>query len=223
MIHLLLALMLGAVNDGNPPDPKAGKGKPPPPPAPAPVQEGERPAISPTDLKMLRDSNIFSPRNRKRTFTTGGMKSISKEPRVPAKPKPPVVTGIFYDAKAESYLVVVEDRNTGDLRQFKDPKFLKTGDEVGGYKIGAVTAEQAAFIKGDLSRDLKVGESLPGPDGKPVSVAPAETSEDPEAAAPPVEGEEKVEIKPLDAESNKAALEKLKSRVGKKNRPSKDE
>ena len=221
-LTLVLALLLGAVNDGTPADPQSGKqGKPAPTAAPAPAQDGERPAISASDLKLLRDSNIFSPRNRKRTYTSSPSRT-SREAHVPPKPRPPVVTGIFYDAKAESFIVVVEDRNEASLKQFKEPKFLKAGDEVGGYKIGPVTAEKAVFLKGDLSKDLKVGESLPGPDGKPVSVAPAVAPEDPEAAAPP-DSEEKVDIKPLDAESNSKALETLRSKVGKKNRPSKDE
>ena len=115
--------------------------------------------------------------------------------------------------------MVVEDRNSDSLRQFKEPKFLKAGDEVVGYRVASVTAEKAVFVRGEISKELKVGESMPGADGKPVPVAPA--VDDPEAPLP--EGEEKVEIKPQDAETNSKTLEEMKKKVGKKNRPSRED
>jgi hypothetical protein len=224
---LILLLVLAALRDevpagtqGKPLDSAQGKSST----TAVPVQDVERPLISAAEIKALRDSNIFAPRNKKRVYVPptrpGGGKS---EPAVPAKPKPPVVTGIFYDAKAEAFLVVVEDRNDAALKQFKEPKFLKSGDEVNGFKIGLVTAERAVFLKGEITKELKVGESMPGPDGKSVTVVSA--PEDPEAAPAP-EGEEKsekVEIKPLDPETHIKAMENLKKKAGKKNRPSQDE
>jgi hypothetical protein len=196
-----------------------GQGRPSAPAAPA--QDPDRPAISASEIKLLRDSNIFAPRGT-RKYTPppprpGGGKS---EPAAPPKPKPPLITGIFFDAKLQAYLVVVEDRNDSSLKQFKDPKFLKVGDEVTGYKVSTISAEKAVFLKGDASKELKVGESLPGTDGKPVSAATP--SDDPEAGPAP-EGEEKVEIKPLDPEKKSEVLESMKKARGKKNRPSNDE
>jgi hypothetical protein len=221
---LILMVLLGALRDESPASAKAAapaQGKPVTPAAPA--QDGERPLISASDVKALRDSNIFAPRTAKRRPIVSSKGSDLRRPAAPAQPKPPVVTGIFYDAKAQAFLVVVEDRNEASLKQFKEPKFLKAGDDVSGYKVASVTAEKAAFIKGEISKELKVGESLPGPDGKTVSVAPV--PDDPEAAFPP-EGEEKpekVEIKPIDAETQNKALENLRKKAGKKNRPSQDE
>lgn len=222
MIDLILVLTLLA------PGPKAGDELPAqsaksPVPAPPPAQEGERPALSAAELKLLKDTNIFAPRSTKRPrYTPGSRDSKRTEtPSTPAKPKPPVVTGIFFDAKAEMFLVVVEDKNVESLRMFKEPKFLKAGDEVVGFKVSAITADKATFVKGDVSKDLKVGEPMPGADGKPVSAAPG--TEDPEAAAPEEGVEPKVEIKPQDAETNNKTLEEMRKKVGKKNRPSRDE
>jgi hypothetical protein len=187
--------------------------------AAAPVQEVDRPVLSAADIKALRDTNIFAPRNAKRKPP-----SVSSSPRssrfehssAPAKPKPPVVTGIFFDGKTQAWLVVVEDRNETSLKQFKEPKFLKTGDEVGGLKVGAVTAEKASFLKGDAAKELKVGDPLPV-DDKAVSAA-APVPDDPEA--PPAA---EAEIKPADEETNSKVLQELKKKRGKKERPSNDE
>jgi hypothetical protein len=222
-LTLILMVLLGALRDEAPASAKAPpvvQGKPAAPAPPA--QDGERPLISAAEVKSLRDSNIFAPRTAKRRPPVKGSDYV-KRPSAPAQPRPPVVTGIFYDAKAQAFLVVLEDRNEASLKQFKEPKFLKAGDDVNGYKVASVTAEKAAFLKGEISKELKVGESLPGPDGKTVSVAPV--TDDPEAAFAP-EGEEKpekVEIKPIDPETQIKALENLKKKAGKKNRPSQDE
>jgi hypothetical protein len=223
MIDLVMVLTLLALGDELPAQSgKSSKTSPPAAPAPGPVQEGERPSLSMTELKLLKDTNIFAPKGTKKRYpptsrSTGG----SKEPAAPAKPKPPVVTGIFFDAKADTFLVVVEDKNTdASLKLFKEPKFLKVGDEVAGFKVTSVTADKAVFLKGDVSKELKVGEPMPGTDGKPVSAATS--PEDPEAA-PPSEGDEKVEIKPQDAETNTKTLDEIRKKVGKKNRPSRDE
>lgn len=185
-----------------------------------PSQDPDRPAISAVDLKALRDSNIFAPRTAKRRpppSTPSRRSETAGTPPAPPKPKAPVITGIFFDGKAQAWLVVVEDRNDAALRQFKEPKFLKAGDEVSGHKVGTVTAERAVFLKGDSSKELKVGDSLPSDEAKPFSAA---TPEDPEAAAA-ADGE--VEIKPLDSAAKTEVLEALKKKRGKKDRPSNDE
>jgi len=181
----------------------------------------DRPALSSSDIKALRDANIFAPYGPKRKSAPSSFsKSSRSEPAAAPKPKAPVVTGIFFDAKADTFIVVVEDKNSDSLKLFKEPKFLKAGDEVVGYKVSAITADKATFLKGDVSKDLKVGEAMPGADGKAVSVAPA--TDDSETAVEE-SGEPKVEIKPQDAETNTKTLDEMRKKVGKKNRPSRDE
>lgn len=210
MIDLTLFLLVNLLAD----EPKPAE--PVPFDAAQGKQDPDRPAISLADLKLLRDTNIFAPRSAKRTTP-----KISKsdrptrfEPAAPVKPKPPVVTGIFFDPKAETYLVVVEDRNVEPLRQFKEPKFLKSGDEVAGCKVGAVTAEQAVFVHGEASKELRVGDSLPSDDK--VSAATVENGE-----VQPVT--ETVETKPVDPEAHVRTLEEMRKKVGRKNRPSREE
>ena len=212
MIDLTLILALLLAQQGKPVEAPQSK----PAAAAAPAQEVDRPSISAAEIKSLRDTNIFAPKNAKRKppSTTPSSRTPSRfESTAPAKPKPPVITGIFFDGKAQAWLVVVEDRNESSLKQFKEPKFLKTGDEVGGLKVGAVTAERASFLKGETARELKVGEALPV-DDKAVEGA----AHDPEAPSAA-----EAEIKPADAESNNRVLEELKKKRGKKERPSNDE
>lgn len=212
-LTLILGLLLGADEAA------AEQSRPASPPTQAP--DPDRPAIPASEIKALRDSNIFAPKGPKRKPVFVPSKNPMKEAPAPAKPKPPVVTGIFFDAKLKCYLVVVEDRNESSLRQFKEPKFLKTGDEVNGLKVGLVTAEKAAFFKGEISKELLVGESLPGSDGKTVAPASSGSSDDPEAA--PSDGEEKTDIKPLDHEEKTKVLEQMRKQRGKKNRPNNEE
>jgi hypothetical protein len=180
--------------------------------------DADRPAIAASEIKALRDSNIFAPYGPKRKSPPSSFsKSSRSEPVVAPKPKAPVVTGIFFDAKMKCYLVVVEDRNEASLRQFKDPKFLKSGEEVVGLKVGPVTADKATFLKGEIAKELSVGDSLPAE----LKAAAAATSDDPEAV--PSDGEEKVDIKPLDTEEKNKVLEKMKKERGKKNRPNSDD
>jgi len=188
------------------------------PKAAAQAPDIDRPALVASEIKALRESNIFAPYGRK-SFPSKSSKTTERkhEPAAVPKPKAPVVTGIFFDEKQKCFLVVVEDRNEGSLKQFKEPKFLKTGDEVSGLKVGPVTAEKASFFKGEIAKDLLVGDSLPGAEMK----ASAPPSDDPEAA--PLDTDEKVEIKPLDTEEKNKVLEKLKKERGKKNRPSSDD
>jgi hypothetical protein len=196
-----------------------GADEPAPAAKPAAVQatDVDRPPVPASEIKALRDSNIFAPYGlKKRTPPSSGGKPRS-EPAAAPKPKAPVVTGIFFDAKAKCYLVVVEDRNEGHLKQFKDPKFLKSGEDVLGLKVGPVSAEKATFLKGETAKELSVGDSLPLSDLKASSPPP----EDPEASTS--ETEEKVEIKPLDTEEKNKVLDKMKKERGKKNRPNNDD
>lgn len=204
-LTLLLALSLGV-----PGDETAQVGKQ--------AADPDRPAIPSSEIKALRDLNIFAPYGLKKrvSSTPPGGKPRTEAPAAP-KPKAPVVTGIFFDAKTKSYLVVVEDRNEGSLKQFKDPKFLKTGDEVVGLRVGAVSAEKATFLKGEIAKELSVGDSLLAGELK----ASAPPSDDPEAE--PSDSEEKVDIKPLDTEEKNKVLEKMKKERGKKNRPNNDD
>lgn len=204
MIDLALVLALTFLGD----EPKTTE----------PAQDPERPALSITELKALRENNIFAPRSAKRTApkTPKSERSGRFETTTPSKPKPPLVTGIFFDAKAEAFLVVVEDRNIESMRQFKEPKFLKSGDEVSGCKVGAVTAETAVFVHGETSKELRVGDSLPADDK--VSAAAVDSGE---PASVPAEAA--VDAKPVDPEAHARTLEEMRKKVGKKNRPSRDE
>jgi len=206
-VMLILALSFGAPGD----EPTLAAA-----PAVAQAADPDRPPVAALEIKALRDSNIFAPYGPKRKSTSFS-KSTKSEPAVAPKPKAPVVTGIFFDAKMKCYLVVVEDRNEGSLKQFKDPKFLKSGEDVIGLKVGSVTAEKATFLKGEIAKELSVGDSLPTGDLKAV----APPSDDPEAS--PSEAEEKVDIKPLDTEEKNKVLDKMKKERGKKNRPVNDD
>jgi hypothetical protein len=223
MIDLILVLTLLALSESPAGDELPAQAAKSPVPASPPVQEGERPSLSAAELKLLKDTNIFAPRSAKRPrYTPSSKESKGRtETSTPPKPKAPVVTGIFFDAKADTFLVVVEDKNSESLKLFKEPKFLKAGDEVLGFKVTAVTADKATFVKGDVSKDLKVGEAMPGADGKPVTAAPG--TEEPEATALEEGAEPKVEIKPQDPETNHKTLDEMRKKVGKKNRPSRDE
>lgn len=203
MIDLALVLALNLFAD----EPKKAE----------PAQDPERPALSIAELKALRENNIFAPRSARRTTpkTSKSERPGRFETTAPAKPKPPLVTGIFFDAKAEAFLVVVEDRNSESMRQFKEPKFLKSGDEVSGFKVGAVTAETAVFVHGETSKELRVGDSLPADDK--VSAAPAENGEAAPAPSP------SAEAPPSSSESYEETFRKMREKVGKKNRPSRDE
>ena len=202
-------------------------------PAIAEAQDPDRPAISASDLKALRENNFFAPHTKRPVKPPYQPKDRNKPPVTPAKPKPPCVTGIFFDVKSQDYLVIVEDRNEGSLKFFKEPKFLKVGDEVLGVKLQSVTSEKAVFQKGEVSKEARVGDPMPETDAKPTSVAvPSDDSdladdEDP-TAAPAAAGavlQKKETLKPdsksTDTRPSDAVLEELRKKNGKmrKNRP----
>ena len=199
-------------------------------PASVEPQDPDRAPISAVDLKALRDNNVFSPHTKRRTPPPSYGSRPPSTPRIPPKPKPPAVTGIFFDVKTQDYLVIVEDRNEASLKFFKEPKFLKAGDEVLGIKVQSVTAEKAVFMKGDVSKEAHVGEPLPETDAKPVSSAlPADDSEladdeDPAVPAtagtpsktskrpPTVESKTGSESKSTDTRPSSDVLEELKKK-----------
>jgi hypothetical protein len=120
-------------------------------------QDPDRLPVPAAELKALRETNLFSPIRAK-----PARRDSSRVEAPPARPKPPVVTGIFFDEKTQTHRVVVEDRNEERFKRFKEPKFLKVGDEVVGLKIQSVSAEKAMILlQGDSSKELRVGDALP--------------------------------------------------------------
>ena len=182
-----------------------------------------RPPISATDLKLLRETNIFAPQTVKRTAPRGPRPSSSSKPAAPAKPKPPVVTGIFYDTQQQTHIVFVEDRNDAALKQFKEPKFLKPGDQVAGLKVDSVSAEKAVFSKGGVPSELHVGDPLADAEIKAVSptdeglLVPPQEEETPAApgASKTPASSAKTEAKPVDPKQQSQILEGMKKKAGK--------
>lgn len=117
--------------------------------------DGDRLPIPAAELKALRETNLFSPVRAKPA------RRDSRVEATPARAKPPVVTGIFFDEKTQAHQVVVEDRNEDRLKRFKEPKFLKAGDEVVGLKIESVSAEKVVILQGGSAKELRVGDELP--------------------------------------------------------------
>jgi len=222
MIALTLLLVLAAA-DGPADEPQA---KPAPPSAPA--QDPDRPALSVAELKALRDNNIFSPRTKRPTRSSSYTNSRKESP-APVKPRAPMVTGIFFDAKAQAHLAIVEDKNDSSHKLFKDPKFMKAGDEWAGITLISVSQEKAVFSKGGASKDVHIGESLPESDEKPVSSTDGEDSvaDDAEVPAgdPAAKPQKPVrpESKSLTPETQTRTLEEMKRRIKKKNRPNDNE
>jgi hypothetical protein len=237
---LLFALScLAAVGDDVPPS------KPAAPAAAAQAQDPDRPALSTTELKALRDSNIFSPRIVKPRVSRDRSKP-SNTPPTPYRQKAPIVTGIFLDAATQAHQAIVEDRNDSSHRYFKEPKFMKVGDEWAGIKLQSVTLDKAIFVKDGVPKDVKVGESLPDSDERPTSAA--EPSDDafaddgetpsatpattpaPSGTTPPSSKYRKsppdasaAESKTMNPEAQQKTLDDMKRRLKKKNRPGDNE
>jgi len=140
-----------------------------PAPSAAVAQDADRPAIPAAELKALRENNIFAPRSAKLRPPKAPGGSPRGAPAVPAKPRAPVVTGTFFDEKLQAHRVIVEDKNDASHKFFKDPMFLKVGDEWGGLKVEAVTKDKAIFNKGGASKEINIGESLPDVENGPLS------------------------------------------------------
>ncbi len=214
-------------------------------PAAAQAQDPDRPALSTTELKALRDSNIFSPRIVKPRVSRDRSKP-SMTPPTPYRQKAPVVTGIFLDAASQAHQAIVEDRNDSAHRYFKEPKFMKAGDEWAGIKLQSVTLDKATFVKDGVPKEVKVGESLPDSDEKPTSAAEpgddafADDGEAPPAtpaATPAPSGTtppsskfrrgppdaSATDGKTLNPEAQQKTLDDMKRRLKKKNRPGDNE
>jgi hypothetical protein len=133
-------------------------------------QSPDRPPLAASELKGLRENNVFSP-YRTKPFDTGRSRTDSRrpEPRVEAPPvyKPLVVTGLFIDPVSGTPTVIVEDRNVERYRLLKEPRFAVAGDEVGGIKIESVTEDVVVVSRGEERKELRVGGSLPEGDRPP--------------------------------------------------------
>jgi hypothetical protein len=229
MIDLILVLLvrcLGSVLDET-------QVKPASPTAPA--QDPDRPAIPAADLKALRENNIFAPRSaiNRPPRKEGGPSKPSES--VPVKPKAPVVTGIFFDTTLQVHQAIVEDKNPPGHKFFKDPMFMKAGDEWRGFKLESLTQDKATFNKGGGPKDVGIGESLPDVEGMPLSAASPEDEfgedgvtpvpADPAAATSSKKNsyrnrsEARSDAKAQTPEGQSQTLENMKRRV-KKNRPS---
>jgi hypothetical protein len=229
MIELTLVVLvgwLGAVLD-------EAQTKPASPAAPA--QDSERPTIPAAELKALRENNIFAPRSAKFRPPKAPGGSSKGAPAAPVKPRAPVVTGIFFDEKLQAHRVMVEDKNDAAHKFFKEPMFMKVGDEWAGLKVEAVTPDKATFLKGGESKDVAIGESLPEVEKMPLSAASPDdesglddaTPIPPDPASSPSSGkksssrnrgESRAETKSDPSENQSQTLENMKRRV-KKNRP----
>jgi hypothetical protein len=178
MIDLTLALLLGVLGAAAD-EPQA---KPAPPAAPA--QDTDRPVIAASELKALRESNIFAPKSASKRPTRKDPTGPRTAP-APVKPKAPLVTAIFFDSVSQTYQVIVEDRNDSSHRFFKDPKFMKAGDEWSGIKLESVVQDKAVFSRDGDSKEVRIGEGIAEIDSKPLSAAvDSEGFDDAEAAVP---------------------------------------
>jgi hypothetical protein len=224
MLTLTMLAVLAAAGD----EPQA---KPAPPVAPA--QDPDRPAISAVELKALRDTNIFAPKGAKRISRPSSTSPRVTAPPAPYKPKPPVVTAIFLDLATQAHQVIVEDRNDSAHRYFKEPKFMKAGDEWAGIKIDSINQDKVVFSKGGSSKDVHIGEALPEVEVKLLSSAdPSEEGagddgESPattESATSPAKFRKtSTEPKTQTSDEQNRVLDEMKRKNKKKNRPGADE
>jgi len=201
----------------------------------APAQDPDRPAISAVELKALRDTNIFAPKGAKRAPKANYSSPRSTAPPAPYKPKPPIVTAIFLDLASQSHQVIVEDRNESAHRYFKEPKFMKAGDEWAGIKIDSISQEKVVFSKGGASKDVRIGEALPEVEAKLLSTADPSEDGAGDDVESPVQAESatspssskfrktSTEPKTQTSDEQNRVLEEMKRKNKKKNRPGADE
>ena len=175
---------------------------------------GDRPPLPASELKSLRESNIFSPYRAKGAERPTRREERRGESRVEvSKPKAAVLTGIVFDAALPGHKGLIEDRNEERFRVLKEPKFVKAGDEVLGFRVEEIGADRVRLVLPDgTSKDLAVGDSLPGGDA-----APANGESAPEGKPAPA-----AETKPLDEAVKNDILEQLKKKNRKKGRPQDD-
>jgi len=197
----------------------------------APAQDSERPAIPAAELKALRENNIFAPRSAKFRPPKAPGGSSRGTPAAPIKPRAPVVTGVFFDEKLQCQRVIVEDKNDAAHKFFKEPMFMKVGDEWGGFKVEAVTQEKATFSKGGVSKGVGIGESLPEvdrgslddesgvDDGTPIPPDPGASPPSTKKSSSGNRSESRADGKSETPENQGQTLENMKRRL-KKNRSS---
>ena len=199
-------------------------------------QDPDRPALPASDLKALRETNVFSPKRVVRKPVESKGRSSGSSSDVQRSPKPPLVTGIVFDPVAKQYQVVIEDRNPEKFRLMSEPKFLKAGDQILSYTIDAVESEKVSISAGGTRKDFRVGEALPDvglkspesaetPSDEDSEAAPSESKSEPKADA---KSDSKAESKPdskrsdasgnstMDEETRKKILEERMKRLGKK-------
>ncbi|HLY75389.1 MAG TPA: hypothetical protein VKU80_14810 [Planctomycetota bacterium] len=228
MILVLLVCGLGAVGD----EAQAKPGS-----SAAPAQDPDRPAIPVADLKALRENNIFAPRSAKmRPPRPQGGSSRTAKDDAPVKPRSPVVTCIYFDTALQVHQAILEDKNPAGHRFFKDPMFMKAGDEWRGFKLESLTQDKATFNKGGVPKEVGIGEPLPDVEGMPLSaLTPEDEAGEDGGTAPPTDpaaapssskknsfrnrSDSRSETKSQVPENQAQTLENMKRRV-KKNRPS---
>jgi len=181
--------------------------------AAVPAGEGRK-DLAESQVKALREKNIFSP-FRTEPFKppggslSGGSRGTPSAPPPPARPKAPVVTGIVYDAASGAFLAIVEDKSDEKLRRLDKPRFLKAGDEVLGVRIEAVAKDKVTVVHGEARHELEAGTPLPdtAPPGPEGAAAPAAAP----ASAPAGD-------RPADPGAVNSVLEELRRRNQKKDR-----
>lgn len=217
---LTLTFLLGLLAADDEPQAK-------PVPTAAPAQDPDRPAIAAADLKALRDTNIFAPRGIRRTPPSTAT-STRATPPAPYRQKPPVLTAIFLDLASQAHQVIVEDRNDSAHRHFKEPKFMKAGDEWAGVKVESITQDVAVFSKAGASKEVRIGEALPEIESKSLSSADGSEEgygDDVETTTPadPKIRKTLPETKTQTSEEQNRVLEEMRRKNKKKNRPGSDE
>ncbi len=181
-------------------------------------QDPDRPRVSISDFKGLRENNIFSPHKPPRPVKREESRPQAHAPPPtappPARPKMPVVTGFFFDEASGAYQVVVEDRNTDPKFKFFDkPRFLKAGEEFMGWAVESVDMGLALVRVGDEVRELAAGGSLP--EGAVAPAAVPQSGQGPAETAGPVVP--KAEPAPaIDEAMRNKILEELRRRYRKK-------
>ncbi len=224
---LTLTFLLGLLAaDGDEPQAK-------PVPTAAPAQDPDRPAIAAADLKALRETNIFAPKGIRRTPPPSTFSGTRTSPPAPYRHRPPILTAIFLDLASQSHQVIVEDRNDSTHRYFKEPKFMKAGDEWAGVKVESITQDVAVFSKAGASKEVRIGEPLPEIEAKPLSstdVTDEGFSDDGETPAPAESSTSPSRIRKTSPESKtqtseeqNRVLEEMRRKNKKKNRPGADE
>lgn len=167
----------------------------------------ERRPLALSEFEGLVANNIFSPAKVKRPEVRSRPPySTPSEPAKP-RPKPPVVTGFILEPGTTVYRVIIEDRNTDEkLKHFKEPKFLKAGDELLGWKVEAVGAQSATVRHGETVKELRTGESLPE-NGAAAPAASAAPSEPKPAEPAPVPSDSASILEELKRKRNKQRSE----------------